>query len=172
MAVVFQDFRLLSLPLGNNVAASGRYDPGRASACLRDAGFGARLDGLPHGLETYLYPDFDKGGVDVSGGEAQKIAMARALYKDAPFVVLDEPTASLDPKAEYEVYVGMERIVGGRAAVFISHRLSSCRFSDEIAVFDGGRLVQLGGHGELLADGDGVYKRLWDAQAKYYVDET
>ena len=107
----------------------------------------------------------------MSGGEAQKIALARALYKDAPFIVLDEPTAALDPIAEYEVYSRFNEIIGDKTAVFISHRLSSCRFCDDIIVLHEGRLVQRGSHEELLADEGGKYAELWNAQAQYYVTE-
>ena len=150
-SVVFQDFRLPAFKLGQDVAAAEKYDSGRAFSCLEKAGFEARLDTLPDGLETPLYRDFDKNGVEVSGGEAQKIALARALYKDAPFIVLDEPTAALDPIAEFEVYSKFNEIVGEKTAVYISHRLSSCRFCHDIAVFDKGELVQRGSHDELSA---------------------
>ena len=103
-AVVFQDFQLLAFPLGQNVAGAAVYDREKAEKCLRMAGFGERLSEMPEGLDTCLYREFDKKGVEISGGEAQKIALARALYKDASFIVLDEPTAALDPLAEYEVY--------------------------------------------------------------------
>jgi ATP-binding cassette subfamily B protein len=120
-------------------------------------------------LDTCLYKDFDADGVSISGGEAQKIALARALYKDAPFIVLDEPTAALDPIAEFEVYSRFNEIIEDKTTVFISHRLSSCRFCDDIAVFHEGRLVQRGSHQQLLADKDGKYAELWNAQAQYYV---
>ncbi len=166
-SVVFQDFKLLSLPLGQNVAASAAFDAEKAAACLAQAGFGPRLAALPRGLDTCLYRDFDEDGVEVSGGEAQKIALARALYKDAPFLVLDEPTAALDPIAEYEIYSKFDGIVGGKTAVYISHRLSSCRFCDDIAVFHEGRLIQRGGHEALLSNREGTYYELWHAQAQY-----
>ena len=169
-SVVFQDFQLLSFPLGQNVAASLQYDSGRAAACLSMAGFGERLSSLPQGLETPLYKEFDEAGVQVSGGEAQKIALARALYKDAPFVILDEPTAALDPVAEMEVYENFDKIVGDKTAVYISHRLSSCKFCDQIAVFDHGEIVQWGSH-EGLSAAPGKYQELWEAQAQYYVQE-
>ena len=167
-AVVFQDFQLLAFSLGQNVAATQNYDRKRAEKCLRMAGFGERLDSMPEGLDTCLYREFDEKGVEVSGGEAQKIALARALYKDAPFIVLDEPTAALDPIAEYEVYSHFDELVSDKTAIYISHRLSSCRFCDEIAVFDHGQVVQQGSHDSLLADENGQYAKLWHAQAQYY----
>lgn len=167
-SVVFQDFKLLSFELGQNVAGSLNVDSGKAEQCLRDAGFGMRLDKLPHGLSTVLYKNFDERGVDISGGEAQKIALARALYKDAPFIILDEPTAALDPIAEFDVYSRMNHMIGEKSAVFISHRLSSCRFCDDIAVFHAGKLIQRGSHDVLVSDKAGMYYRLWNAQAQYY----
>ena len=169
-SVVFQDFQLLAFPLGQNVAAAVEVDKGRAARCLEMAGFGKRLAALPQGLETPLYKEFDESGVQVSGGEAQKIALARALYKDAPFVVLDEPTAALDPVAEMEVYENFDKIVGDKTAVYISHRLSSCRFCDDIAVFDHGHIVQQGSH-DALVEAPGKYQELWHAQAQYYAKQ-
>jgi len=168
-SVVFQDFKLFSFELGENVAGGTEYDADRVRDCLVKAGLGERLKELPNGLHTYLYKDFDKEGVDVSGGEAQKIAIARALYKDAPFIILDEPTAALDPIAEAEIYSKFNEIVGDKTAIYISHRLSSCRFCDEIVVFDHGAVIQQGSHDALLADEAGKYHELWYAQAQYYV---
>lgn len=168
-SVVFQDFRLLAFPLGENVAASQDVDAQRARECLARAGLGRRLAAMPEGLETPLYKE--AGGVEVSGGEAQKIALARAVYRHAPFIVLDEPTAALDPVAEFEVYSRFDEIVGERTAVYISHRLASCRFCRAIWVFDGGRLVQQGAHEALLGEEEGLYARLWRAQAQYYQRE-
>lgn len=165
-SVVFQDFGLFSLPLGQNVAASMEADEAAVRKCLEKAGF--KTEQFPQGLDTYLYQDIADDGVEISGGEAQKIAIARALYKDAPFVLLDEPTASLDPISEYEIYSGFDAMVGDKTAIYISHRLSSCRFCDDIAVFYKGRLVQRGSHQELLKDKDGEYYELWHAQAQYY----
>lgn len=167
-SVVFQDFKLFSFTLGQNVAASVEYDRKKAGEALEKSGFGRRLSGMPKGLDTVLYQDYEKDGVEISGGEAQKIALARALYKDAPFIVLDEPTAALDPVAEYEIYSKFNEIVGQKTAIYISHRLSSCRFCDDIAVFDQGRLIQRGSHDSLVADEQGKYYELWHAQAQYY----
>ena len=133
------------------------------------AGFGERLETLPQGTETSLFRDFDDKGVEVSGGEGQKIAIARALYKDAPFLILDEPTAALDPVAEAEIYERLNDMVGGKTAIYISHRLSSCKFCDEIVVFSAGQIIQQGAHAALLADEQGEYAQLWNAQAQYYV---
>lgn len=164
--VVFQDFQLFSFGLGQNLAGSRTYDEMRARAALEEAGFGARLEGMD--LETSLYKDFNPQGVEISGGEAQKIAIARALYRQAPILILDEPTAALDPQAEYEVYENLNRISENRTAIFISHRMSSCRFCGRILVMDGGRLVQAGSHEELLRDAAGRYYELWHAQEQYY----
>ena len=171
-SVVFQDFKLFSYPLGENVAAKSVYDKAGVTRCLIDSGFKERLQSMPEWLDTYLYKDFCKQGVDISGGEAQKIALARALYKDAPFIILDEPTAALDPVAEAEVYSNFNKIVGDKTAIYISHRLSSCRFCDEIAVFDNGRIVQQGSHDKLVADETGKYHELWYSQAQYYNKDT
>lgn len=171
-SVVFQDFQLIAQPLGNNVASSSTYDAERAKKALVDAGFGDRLKTLPHGLDTQLYKDFAEDGIEVSGGEAQKIAIARALYKNAPFIILDEPTAALDPIAEAEIYSKFNDISGDKTAIYISHRLSSCKFCDEIAVFGHGKIIQMGTHEQLLADEKGKYYELWNAQAQYYVQPT
>ncbi|MCM1536999.1 MAG: ABC transporter ATP-binding protein/permease [bacterium] len=168
-SVVFQDYVLFALMLAENIAADKEYDEEKVRRCLTDAGFGDRLAGMgPKGIERFLYKDYTDDGMEISGGEAQKLAIARAIYKEAPFVLLDEPTAALDPIAEAEIYQNFDRIAGEKTAIYISHRLSSCRFCDKIAVFDHGELVQTGSHEELLADADGIYAALWNAQAKYY----
>ncbi len=169
-SVVFQDFKLICQPLGANVAGSMEYDRDRVQRALIDAGFGDRLATMENGLDTMLYKDLTEDGVDVSGGEAQKIAIARALYKDAPFIILDEPTAALDPIAEAEIYARFSEISGDRTAIYISHRLSSCKFCDEIAVFHEGAVIQQGTHEALVADDNGKYHALWHAQAQYYED--
>ena len=169
-SIVFQDFQLICQPLGNNVAGSMEYDRDRAKKALIDAGFADRLAAMEKGLDTMLYKNLSEDGVEVSGGEAQKIAIARALYKDAPFIILDEPTAALDPIAEAEIYSKFDEIAGDKTAVYISHRLSSCKFCDEIAVFHEGAVVQQGSHAELLADRGGKYYALWNAQAQYYTE--
>ena len=167
-SIVFQDFQLISQSLGSNVAGAVHYDPERVRQALTDAGFGPRLKTLPKGLETQLYKDYSEDGIEISGGEAQKIAIARALYKNAPFIILDEPTAALDPMAEAEIYAKFNEISGDKTAVYISHRLSSCKFCDEILVFHQGAIVQQGTHEALLSRQGGKYAELWNAQAQYY----
>ncbi len=169
-SVVFQDFQLLDAPLGENIGASLHYDKARGLECLEKAGLEEwfRTKAVK-GLETRLYQHEDANeGIQISGGEEQKLAIARSLYRDAPFLVLDEPTAALDPMSEYEVYTRLNDIVEDKTAIYISHWLSSCRFCDEIAVFHQGQVIEKGSHDELLARG-GKYSELWNAQAQYYV---
>jgi ATP-binding cassette subfamily B protein len=166
-SIVFQDFNLFSFPLGENVAGTAEYDKARAEQCLEKAGFKERLSKLEKGLDTQLYQYDDENGVEISGGEAQKIAIARALYKDAPFVIMDEPTSALDPVAEYEIYRRFDEMVQGKTSIYISHRMSSCRFCDNIIVFDEGRIVEQGNHDKLMQN-SGLYSELWNAQAQYY----
>ncbi len=171
-SVVFQDFKLFSFSLGQNIAASVTFDENRAAQCLEKAGLLERFASMPKGLKTSLYKDFEEDGIEISGGEAQKIAIARALYKNAPFIVLDEPTAALDPVSEFEIYSKFNDIVGDKTAIYISHRLSSCRFCDDIAVFHKGRLIQRGNHETLIEDKNGKYFALWSAQAQYYNEKA
>lgn len=168
-SVVFQDFKIFSIPLKDNICASEKYDGNRLYACLDNSNIADRVEHLPNRENTYLYKDIDKKGVEISGGEAQKLALARALYKDSPVVILDEPTAALDPVAENEIYSRFNYFVQGKTAIYISHRLSSCVFCTRIAVFDKAHLVETGTHQELL-NADGKYSELWNAQAKYYVN--
>lgn len=167
-SVVFQDFQLMSQPLGNNVAGSMVYDERKVLKALSDAGFDECIKSMPEGLDTWLYKEYTENGVEISGGEAQKIAIARALYKNAPFIILDEPTAALDPIAEAEIYAKLNEIIDDKTAVYISHRLSSCKFCDEILVFHEGKMIQQGSHEVLLAENRGKYYELWQAQAQYY----
>lgn len=166
-AIVFQDYSLLSLTLGQNVAASEQYEAERAKEVLQLAGFGERLNKLKKGLETVVYPEYEQDGVSFSGGEEQKIAIARAIYKGGQICILDEPTAALDPVSESRVYESFDEIVKGKTAVYISHRLSSCKFSDRIFVLDNGKIAESGTHEALLSK-NGLYAQLWQAQAQYY----
>lgn len=168
-SVVFQDFRIFSLPLNDNVCAGKEHDKDKLYNCLEQANIKERTESLPNKDNTILYKDMDKAGVEISGGEAQKLALARALYKDSPVVILDEPTASLDPIAENEIYSRFNSFTQNKTAIYISHRLSSCVFCNRIAVFDKAELVETGTHNELL-NNSGKYSELWNAQAQYYLN--
>lgn len=165
-SVVFQDFKLLSLPLGDNIAAGEEVEEERMWQVLAQAGLKKRVEAMPEGLRSRLYRN-NGDGVEVSGGEAQKLAIARALYKDGPFVILDEPTAALDPLAEAEIYEQFNDMIHGKTAIYISHRMSSCKFCDDILVLDGGRIAERGDHTKLLKN-NGIYAALYQKQAQYY----
>ena len=165
-SVVFQDFKLFSLTLGENVAVSKNYDLNEVKNSLIKVGLSEFLK--KNDLTSYLYREFDENGIEISGGEAQKIAMARALYKKGKFIILDEPTAALDPISESNIYSKFNTIVQNNTAIYISHRLSSCRFCDDICVLNDGVVVQYGSHETLIGDTLGKYYELWTSQAKYY----
>lgn len=167
LAVIFQDYKIFSFSVGENLAFREIPHMGRIRMSLGQVGILEKIEGLPMGIGTPLYRNFDKDGAELSGGEMQKIAIARALYRDAALVVLDEPTAALDLCSEYEVFSQFDRLAEGRTTIYISHRLSSCRFCDAVAVLDNGALVEYGSHEQLVRDGK-LYARMWEAQAQYY----
>lgn len=160
--VVSQDFFLFSFMLGENVAASRDVDMKNAKLALETSGFG---DKYP--LETYIYKDIDEDGVDVSGGEAQKIALARAIYGDKKLLLFDEPTSKLDPKSEMKVFESFNEVSKGKTAIFVSHRMSACKFADRIILFEKGKISAIGTHEEMIR-GSERYRAMWIAQAKYY----
>ena len=157
----------MAFSVEENVASSDILDEEKVWQSLENAGIRERVEEMPKKLKQTIYKLYEKEGMDISGGEEQKIAIARALYKEAPFVILDEPTAALDPIAESEIYARFNSMVSDKTAVYISHRLSSCRFCDRIIVFDKGRIIEEGTHEELISLG-GKYNELWTAQAQYY----
>lgn len=168
-SIVFQDYKILSLTVADNISANDECDKDMLNSALDKANIKDRIEAMPQKEKTYLYKDLDNSGVEISGGEAQKLALARALYKNSPIVILDEPTAALDPIAENEIYSRFNSFVENKTAIYISHRLSSCAFCDRIAVFDNAELVETGTHNELIS-ANGRYVELWNAQASYYLE--
>lgn len=171
-APVFQDVELFAFPLAENVsmATPEATDKSKAKKCLIDAGMGEKLKELPDGISTEILKIIHDDGVDLSGGEKQKLALARALYKDAPVVVLDEPTAALDALAESKLYNDFDKLIGGKTAVYISHRLSSTQFCSNVAMFKDGEMTEYGTHDELLKQ-NGDYAEMFRIQAQYYVND-
>lgn len=172
-APAFQEVELFAFKLSENISmrTENETDKNLAERYLRSAGLSEKLDGLPNGIDTEILKVLYDDGVDLSGGEKQKLALARALYKNAPIVILDEPTAALDALAEYRLYQSFDGMIGDRTAVYISHRLSSTRFCDNIAMFAGGKMVEYGTHEELL-EKNGAYAEMFRVQAQYYVNEN
>lgn len=170
ISAVFQDFKILALSLKENIAIEreDKVSDEEMMTLIEKVGLGKKVKELPQGLNTAVFKHFDIHGFIPSGGEQQKIAIARALFKDAPLVILDEPTAALDPIAEYEIYQQFNSMIYGKTAIYISHRLSSCRFCDRIAVFADGKIVEYGTHDELMKCKSGHYAELYSAQAVYY----
>ena len=163
-AAVFQDFKIFSASLGTNVALSGEYDEKRVWTALEAAGFDKEL---PNGLDTVLLREFDENGVMLSGGEQQKIAVARAFYKNCPYIILDEPSANLDPEAEYELNKTITDKAKDKTVIFISHRLSTTRIADRILMLENGKIIESGTHEELMALG-GKYAEMFSLQAEKY----
>lgn len=166
---VFQNIELFAFPMDENVSMNVEKETNSelAEKYLRMAGLGEKLDSLSKGVKTELLKVIREDGIELSGGERQKLALARALYKNAPIVVLDEPTSALDALAEYHMYQNFDKIIGKKSAVYISHRLSSTRFCDCIAMFIDGELKEYGTHESLIAAG-GKYREMFDVQAQYY----
>ena len=167
-SVVFQDFAIFSTTLVRNISANDKYDHEKLFDVLDKANIKERVLKMDKKEQTHLFRGIDKFGIEISGGESQKVALARALYKDSPIVILDEPTAALDPLAEHEIYNQFNSFIKDKTAIYISHRLSSCIFCKRIAVFDKAQLVQTGTHEELINDNNGKYFELWNVQAQYY----
>ena len=172
-APVFQDFSLFAFSVAENICLKDEKEiteeeRARVLSLIGRTGLERMTEKLPRGIDTPLFRFFDAQGVEPSGGEQQKLALARALYKDASVIILDEPTAALDPIAEYEIYKGFNELIENKTAFYISHRLSSCRFCDHIAVFSGGKVAEYGTHDELAAKEGGIYAEMFSAQAQYY----
>ena len=169
-SAVFQDFKLIASSIAENVAMEEVWDEEKVKKSLYDAGFSSLLASLKEGVFTQLLGNFNQESVNLSGGEAQKIAIARAFYKEAPILILDEPTAALDPIAEQDIFIVIRKKLQGQSAIFISHRLSSCRICDRILVLDNGKILQDGSH-NVLAAKNGLYQTMWKAQKGFYMEE-
>lgn len=165
---MFQDFKLFYLSVGDNIACGQAENREKLEAVVQEVGLEARMAALPRGLATPIGKAFEEGAAELSGGERQKVALARALYKDAPLIILDEPTSALDPLAEAEVYAQMNRMAGRNTALFISHCMSSSVFCDRILVLDEGRVQAFDTHAALMKDEAGLYARLFRSQAEHY----
>lgn len=168
-SVVFQDIKLYAFSLGENISLRKMDETDRQKAinCLKSAGLSDKLKNLENGIDTSLLKILDEEGIVLSGGEIQKVALARALYKDAPILVLDEPTAALDPIAEHELYEQFDRLTKGKTAIYISHRLASTRFCDKIILLDKGSIKEYGTHEQLMKI-NGTYAKMFHKQARYY----
>ncbi len=171
LAVVFQDYQLFAFSVADNIVLNREKNEKNIWAAIDKGGLGEKVANLRDGINTQLTKNFSADGIEFSGGEGQKLACARAYYRDAPVVILDEPTASLDPIAEAQLYGRFNDIIGTKTAIYISHRLASVKFCDKVAVFAGGELVEYGTHSELIGR-EGVYAEMFNKQAQYYREEV
>ena len=169
LSVVFQDFKLFPFTVRENIQLSTKGDAARLSESIVESGLSKKIASLPDGVGTMVFKEFDEKGIEFSGGEGQKMAIARAIYKNAPIVILDEPTSALDPIAEYDIYQHFNGLAKGKSTIYISHRLSSSRFTDRVAVFADGILAEYGSHDELMQIDDGIYQNMFHTQAQYYL---
>ena len=166
---MFQDYKLLCFTVEENITSKeAGADTARAEKIVDMVGLREKIRSLPNGIRTMFGKSYDKDGTEFSGGEAQKVAIGRALYKDAALVILDEPTSALDPLAEAEIYEKFNSLVGDKTALYISHRMSSSVFCDRVLILDGGRVADFDTHANLMKKQGSLYYRLFTAQAENY----
>ncbi len=170
ISVVFQDVKIFPFNIRENIAFNHVSDEDKLKVVIEKSGLKEKIDSLENGVETNMLKVLDEEGIELSGGENQKIAMARALYKNGKILIMDEPTASLDALAEYKLYQSFDDLISDRTAIYISHRLSSTRFCDKIAFIENGELKELGTHDELMNLGK-LYRNMFDIQSRYYKEE-
>jgi len=171
-SAVFQDFSIIAGSIAQNVAQSMvDIDMNRVEDCLRKAGIDRKIKELPAGYDSKLMKSVYDDAIELSGGQTQRLMLARALYKNGPILMLDEPTAALDPIAESEIYQAYNDLTKGKTAIFISHRLASTGFCDRIILLDGSQIAEVGTHKELM-ENNGMYAKMFDIQSKYYQDEV
>lgn len=166
-SAVFQDFSLLAGTIAENVAQTENFDLKQVKNCIKKAGLLPKIEALPDKYQTFLNREVYKNAIMFSGGETQRLMLARALYKDAPFIILDEPTAALDSIAEADIYQKYDEMTKGKSSVYISHRLASTRFCSRILMLEQGEIQEEGTHEELLRQ-SGKYAALYEVQSKYY----
>lgn len=174
IGVVFQDFKIYAASIAENVM-NGDYDPEHdretVIAALDKAGFSEKLATLEQGVDTTLTREFDKKGTNLSGGEGQKVAIARVFARDYELIIMDEPSSALDPIAEYELNRSILEYAADKTVIFISHRLSTTRMADRIYMFDSGSLIESGSHDELM-EMDGKYAAMFRLQAEKYTESV
>jgi ABC-type multidrug transport system fused ATPase/permease subunit len=169
IAAVFQDYKLFAFSIDENITCKEKdIDVDRTMEIIEDVGLKNKVDSLPNGISSLFGKAYDESGIEMSGGESQKIAIARALYKDASLIILDEPTSALDPLAEADIYENFNRMVGGKTAIYISHRMSSSVFCDKILIIEDGRVADYDSHTNLLEKKESLYYKLFNSQAVNY----
>lgn len=165
---IFQDFKLFAFPIAENIVMNAEWNSDKINNIISNVGLKGKSDSMNNFINIPLGKTFEEDGIEISGGEYQKVALARALYRDSKIVILDEPTAALDPVSENKIFMDFNNLTKDKTAIYISHRMSSCIFCDNIAVFAEGKIVQYGNHLELMKDKSGEYYKLFSNQAKYY----
>ena len=172
ISVLFQDTNPMAFTIEENITGleEGQCDQAKLEDSLKKSGLWEKVESLPQKEKTYITQTFSKDGILLSGGETQKLLLAKAIYKNGSFLILDEPTSALDPLAESKIYEEYNNLARGKTAVFISHRLASTKFCDRIMFLENGSIVECGSHEELMAKG-GKYKEMFDIQAQYYRED-